>query len=418
MASSASRTWAALGICVGLAAPRAAAAEPYQLGAFFGPRFFSDDSEMGKTDEFRTTLQTSVAFGPRLARPLFPWFVPEIEIPMAVATTEDLDVSVFWVEPRMHARFVWPLSRVRPFAVLGAGVPMTASSKRRLYGSDISWEGYGGIGAQFSPGRGLSFRLDLRVGVTDGFQGDNGEGTPIAVEVEATAGLFFELEGRRPKVRRAGEQQPVAAAADRDGDHVPDDADRCPDRAEDEDGHEDKDGCPDIDNDLDRVLDIADACPSVPETFNGFEDEDGCQDTVPGDLDGVLGTIEGLLYNPGATEVPGSAGGALDRIAAVLKKYPDTRIVVIGHTDDREVEIEPIADEPDEDRAARLADALADLGRERAANVEEALVERGIPGVRTDAVGKGAEDPVSENDKPRGRLRNRRVELRLYVPER
>lgn len=417
MASSA-RTWAAAAaLAVGLVAPRAAAAEPVQLGAFFGPRFFSDDSEMGKTDEFRTTLQTAVTFGPRLAKPLFPWFVPELEIPMAVATTHDLDVSVFWIEPRAHARFVWPLSSVRPFAVLGAGAPMTASSKRRLYGSDISWEGYGGIGAQFSPGRGLSFRLDLRVGVTDGFQGENGEGTPVAVEVEASAGLFFELEGRRPKIRRDKEKL-VKAPDDQDGDHFTDDVDRCPDRAEDEDGFEDKDGCPDIDNDLDRVLDIADSCPSVAETFNGFEDDDGCEDTIPGDLNGVLGTIEGLLYNPGSTDVPSTASGALDKIATVLQKYPATRIVVVGHTDDREAEIEAIEGEPPEETAQRQADALVELGRERAAAVEAALVDRGIPGVRTDAAGKGGEDPVSENDKPRGRLRNRRVELKLYVPER
>lgn len=410
--------WAAAAALVAsLAAARVAAAEPVQLGAFFGPRFFSDDAEMGTTDEFRTTLQTAFTFGPRLAKPLFPWFIPEIEIPMAVATTEDLDVSVFWLEPRAHARFIWPLSKVRPFAVLGGGAPITLSSKRRLYGTDISWEGYGGIGAQFSPGRGLSFRLDLRVGVIDGFQGENGEGTPVAVEVEATAGLFFELEGRRPKIRRPAEKV-ATGPDDADADHLAGDADRCPDRAEDEDGFEDKDGCPDIDNDLDRVLDIADACPSVPESFNGFEDDDGCQDSIPGDLSGVLGTIEGLLYNPGATEVPGTASDALDRIAAVLEKYPATRIVVVGHTDDREAEIDAIEGEPPEDTAQRQADALVELGRQRAAAVEAALVDRGIPGVRTDAVGKGGEDPVSENDKPRGRLRNRRVELKLYVPER
>ena len=418
MASSASRTSAAAAALVAtLAGARAAAAEPVQLGAFFGPRFFSDDAEMGTTEEFRTTLQTAVAFGPRLAKPLFPWFIPEIEIPMAVATTEDLDVSVFWFEPRAHARFIWHLSKVRPFAVLGGGAPITLSSKRRLYGTDISWEGYGGIGAQFSPGRGLSFRLDLRVGVIDGFQGPNGEGTPVAVEVEATAGLFFELDGKKVK-KRSKEGPVVAADDDKDADHITGDADRCPDRAEDEDGFEDKDGCPDIDNDLDRVLDIADACATVPETFNGFEDEDGCQDSIPGDLNGVLGTIEGLLYNPRATEVPNTASDALDKIAAVLQKYPATRIVVIGHTDDREAEIEAIEGEPPEETAQRQADALVELGQQRASAVEAALVDRGIPGVRTDAVGKGAEDPVSENDKPRGRLRNRRVELKLYVPER
>ena len=32
--------------------------------------------------------------------------------------------------------------------------------------------------------------------------------------------------------------------------------------------------------------------------------------------------------------------------------------------------------------------------------------------------GKGAEDPVADNARPRGRLANRRVEIKLYVPAR
>jgi flagellar motor protein MotB len=32
--------------------------------------------------------------------------------------------------------------------------------------------------------------------------------------------------------------------------------------------------------------------------------------------------------------------------------------------------------------------------------------------------GRGAEEPVADNDKPKGRLANRRVEIKLYVPAR
>ena len=37
---------------------------------------------------------------------------------------------------------------------------------------------------------------------------------------------------------------------------------------------------------------------------------------------------------------------------------------------------------------------------------------------RVEIVGRGAEEPVSDNDKPKGRLTNRRVEIKLYVPPR
>ena len=67
-------------------------------------------------------------------------------------------------------------------------------------------------------------------------------------------------------------------AGDRDGDGFNDDEDECPYRAEDKDGYEDDDGCPDEDNDLDRIVDLLDQCPNVPEDKNGYEDEDGCPD--------------------------------------------------------------------------------------------------------------------------------------------
>jgi outer membrane protein OmpA-like peptidoglycan-associated protein len=406
------RTWAAaaaFATVAVLASSRPAAADPYQLGGFFGPRFFSEDAAIGAKEDFRTTLTPTVELGARLARPLFPWFVPEVELPFAVATTRDLDVSVLWIEPRVQARFVWPLAKLTPFAVLGFGVPMTASTKRGIFGSDVSWDPYGGIGGMFSPGRGVSFRLDVRVGITEGYQPE----TPIAAEVEATAGIYFELGDRRNRAR-PGEQ--IARPGDQDGDRIADDVDACPDRAEDDDGFLDTDGCPDIDNDLDQVLDIADACPSVIETYNGFEDDDGCADTVPGDVAQILGTVEGLLYNPGSTDVPGTAREALDRIAAVMQKFPSVKLVIVGHTDDREAEIEPVDGEAAEETAQRQADALVELSRDRAAAVSAALVERGIVRGRLDAAGRGGDEPVSDNDTARHRLRNRRVEVTLFIP--
>jgi OmpA-OmpF porin, OOP family len=79
---------------------------------------------------------------------------------------------------------------------------------------------------------------------------------------------------------------------DRDGDGVKDDADACPDAAEDIDGFEDEDGCPDPDNDRDGILDEDDQCPDTPEDLDGFEDEDGCPEGSKDDRDG-----DGILDN-------------------------------------------------------------------------------------------------------------------------
>jgi outer membrane protein OmpA-like peptidoglycan-associated protein len=80
---------------------------------------------------------------------------------------------------------------------------------------------------------------------------------------------------------------------DNDGDGLPDKADMCPDLAEDVDSFEDGDGCPDLDNDQDGIPDLKDKCPGEPEDFDGEMDDDGCPDLVKdSDNDGVADDID------------------------------------------------------------------------------------------------------------------------------
>lgn len=73
---------------------------------------------------------------------------------------------------------------------------------------------------------------------------------------------------------------------DNDRDTIADGPDQCPDDPEDMDGFEDEDGCPDFDNDNDKINDDADECPDQPEDADGFDDEDGCPD-LDNDDDGI-----------------------------------------------------------------------------------------------------------------------------------
>ncbi len=75
-------------------------------------------------------------------------------------------------------------------------------------------------------------------------------------------------------------------AGDPDGDGIRGDDDLCPGRAEDFDGFEDGDGCPDTDNDDDGVPDRLDLAPLLPEDRDGFEDDDGRPD-LDNDNDGI-----------------------------------------------------------------------------------------------------------------------------------
>jgi hypothetical protein len=69
---------------------------------------------------------------------------------------------------------------------------------------------------------------------------------------------------------------PPRSDSDRDG--VDDSDDQCGFLAEDRDGHEDDDGCPDPDNDNDLVPDLDDKCPNQPAEEGRDDNEDGCTD--------------------------------------------------------------------------------------------------------------------------------------------
>ncbi|RZO59614.1 MAG: hypothetical protein EVA89_15605 [Sandaracinaceae bacterium] len=73
---------------------------------------------------------------------------------------------------------------------------------------------------------------------------------------------------------------------DTDGDGVTDSQDACPADAEDEDGWEDEDGCPELDNDGDGIPDADDPCPDEAEDLDEYEDEDGCPEE-DNDGDGI-----------------------------------------------------------------------------------------------------------------------------------
>ena len=109
---------------------------------------------------------------------------------------------------------------------------------------------------------------------------------------------------------------------DNDGDGIPDALDRCPNQAEDKDGFQDQDGCPDLDNDGDGIPDKDDKCPNEPEDKDGFEDQDGCPDW-DNDKDGIPDakdkcpnepeTLNGLDDDDGCPEADRDRDGILDK---------------------------------------------------------------------------------------------------------
>jgi hypothetical protein len=150
-------------------------------------------------------------------------------------------------------------------------------------------------GGQLTPiGSSFMFQLGAGVGAIQGF------GVPVVRAFLGGAYVFEKRDRDNDGIDDNVDQCPTVAE-DRDGyedsdgcpdpdndlDGIPDVADKCPNQAEDMDGFEDTDGCPDPDNDKDGIPDVSDRCPNQPETKNGFEDQDGCPDQPDRDHDGV-----------------------------------------------------------------------------------------------------------------------------------
>ena len=398
------------------AAATSASAEPTQVGGFFGPKIFSHDSALGylPDETFHPSLHNSVQFGGRVGKPFgYIWLIPELEVSFVPTETTmeggAAPGSVYWFSGRVHLRLDFlPKRKLNVFAVVGGGADISASTTRKTFNSGVIGEGYVGGGVLFDTQKGFLVRFDAR------FAGIPSATETIAFEGDFMVGVEFLIGA--PKTVTKSEVIVQGPPPDKDDDGIADPDDKCPDRAEDSDNFEDGDGCPDIDNDGDHVLDIADKCAGEPETFNGFNDDDGCADSVPADIDGLRGTVEGLIYGEGETMVRDSAQKYMAKIAKVMTDNPSLKIVLVGHTDDREAKA--FAEAPKEGQPPPDIDSIAtDLARARAEAVRQALVAAGVNAGRIVVDGVGAEEPVADNGSAKGRLANRRVELKLFVPK-
>ena len=177
---------------------------------------------------------------------------------------------------------------------------------------------------------------------------------------------------------------------DNDGDGIADVQDQCPNQAEDLDGFEDADGCPDLDNDGDGILDADDKCPNEAETFNGFEDTDGCPDKAP-----IYFPMANINFKFGTAEISGADPiPVLEEVVRIMKEHPEVRVEIQGHTDN-------IGSE----------DYNLKLSEKRAEAVKAYLVKRGIDAGRLETRGYGESRPIDSNDTELGRARNRRIEF-------
>ena len=103
-----------------------------------------------------------------------------------------------------------------------------------------------------------------------------------------------------------------------------------------------------------------------------------------------------LLFDTGASQLQPGAYDRLRTLATTLKNYPQSQVIIKGHTDST----------GDNARNQRLSEDRAD-------RVRTFLISEGVQSSRISAIGFGETMPVASNSTEAGRAQNRRVEVEI-----
>ncbi len=176
--------------------------------------------------------------------------------------------------------------------------------------------------------------------------------------------------------------------------------------------------CPQPDNDQDGVPDDADQCPTSPVgskvnamgcPLDGDDDKDGvknsmdqCPTTPLGDRVDAKGCslgkeirLDGVNFASDSDKLLPESFGILNAAADTLKRYPELKIEVAGHTDSRSSDSYNLG-----------------LSQRRANSVLAYLRDAGVRN-ELSAKGYGESEPIADNNTDEGRAINRRVVLRI-----
>jgi outer membrane protein OmpA-like peptidoglycan-associated protein len=213
---------------------------------------------------------------------------------------------------------------------------------------------------------------------------------------------------------------PSGCPKDSDGDSIPDGLDRCSETPR--GATVDALGCPG-DEDGDGVLDGLDRCPRTPA--GAAINASGCPtgrgaaqrpSPLPADTTTraprpaarapaagrgrlVAGVLPGVGFAPGTARLRPESYVALDSIAQMLQADTALRVEIGAHTDN--------SGTPSRDQ--HLTDLQGDA-------VRTYLVTKGVNFQQVQARGYGGTFPLTPDNTPRGRLANRRVEIKPVLP--
>ena len=106
----------------------------------------------------------------------------------------------------------------------------------------------------------------------------------------------------------------------------------------------------------------------------------------------------GLLFDLNSEQILPNAATNLHNLAVSLEQYPNTDVLIVGHTD-----------------ASGTADYNQALSERRAQSAADFLVSQGVQAGRIRTMGRGEMEPVASNATDAGRASNRRVEVAIFA---
>jgi OOP family OmpA-OmpF porin len=456
----------------GIAASTNVAHANVEIGGIAGLHIFSKTNELGVNDAPNANSEhNSAVFGLRVGAFFGPMFGVEGEFAVIPSESRNFVFDVWNITYRAQVvaqfRTKDPQVKLIPFVFVGGGafqvVDNGGAKNDPQIAKDTDAVLYLGGGAKYRVDSGWGLRADLRLlfppsskdnGFTEDFEAllsiYKEFGRPAVVKQEAPPadndpdkdGIVGDADKcpNEAEDKDGFQDEDGCPDPDNDGDGVADAADKCPSEPEDKDGFQDEDGCPDPDNDGDGVADAADKCPNEPEDKDGFQDDDGCPDP-DNDGDGVADATDKCPTEPETKNGYQDEDGCPDEIPQKLKQFTgviqginfkvneaalqpnsnatlDKAVAVLREFADLKLEIQGHTDDQPLKAGGKFNDNQA-LSQARAETVKAYFVAKGIEEGRLTAKGYGDTVPV---ENPQGltggklnaaRAKNRRVEFKL-----
>ncbi len=117
--------------------------------------------------------------------------------------------------------------------------------------------------------------------------------------------------------------------------------------------------------------------------------------------EGIQVTFDsGILFDFDSSALRPEARDNLAELAASLVRYPDSEVLIVGHTD-----------------ASGAEEYNQGLSERRAGAAREFLIRGGVAPSRIEAMGLGEMEPVASNETEAGQQENRRVEVAIFASE-